>query len=137
MAKKKHYDHNSVEEVTETAASSAIALPVGTEAVESPSEATASTLSPVQDSVSVERPRIMDRVQAFLALRTELAANLAAEIEATEKKLADLRKTAAMLFPENAAVPVTKDKKPKKPAKPKVVSRTDDQTSETTEQEAA
>ena len=135
MAKKKHHDQNSVEDVGETAAGSASLA--ASEPAESRSESAASMPSPVHDSVPAESLAIMDRVQAFLALRTELAANLAAEIEATEKKLAELRKTAALLFPESTSVAPVKDKKPKKPAKPKVISRTDDQVSEAAEHEAA
>lgn len=46
---------------------------------------------------------LMEEVQSFLNLRDELARKLAAEIEATELKLADLKRTAASLFPENGA----------------------------------
>ncbi len=56
---------------------------------------------------------LMEEVQSFLSKRAELAQKLADEIEATEKKLADLRKTAALLFPENATNGA-KDRKPKK-----------------------
>lgn len=55
----------------------------------------------------------MDEVQAFLEMRTELAKKVGEEIEATEKKLADLNKTAAMLVAE-AGSSVPKEKKPRK-----------------------
>ena len=42
---------------------------------------------------------LMEEVQTFLNLRDELAKKLAVEIEATEQKLAELKKTAASLFP--------------------------------------
>jgi hypothetical protein len=56
---------------------------------------------------------LVDEVQLFLERRTALAKKLADEIAATEKKLADLRKTAAMLFPEQPPSNV-KDRKAKK-----------------------
>ncbi len=56
---------------------------------------------------------LMDEVQAFLTMRTELAKKVAEEIEATERKLADLKKTAAMLVAETSSS-VAKEKKPKK-----------------------
>jgi hypothetical protein len=60
---------------------------------------------------------LMDEIQTFMTLRDELARKLAAEIEATEQKLAELRETAASLFPQE--VEDKKAKKPKtKPAKP-------------------
>ena len=44
---------------------------------------------------------LTEEVQSFLNRRSELARKLAQEIEATEKKLAELKHTAALLFPEN------------------------------------
>ncbi len=55
----------------------------------------------------------MNEVQSFLAKRAELSQKLAEEIEATEQKLVELKKTAAMLYSENTSSP-TKDKKSKK-----------------------
>lgn len=65
---------------------------------------------------------LMEEVQFFLAQREELAKKLAEEIAATEQKLADLKKTAAQLFPETASG-AAKDKKAKKPSKPKPPAR--------------
>ena len=61
---------------------------------------------------------LMEEVQLFLTQREELAKKLAEEIAATEQKLADLKKTAAQLFPETAAS-APKDKKVKKVSKSK------------------
>jgi hypothetical protein len=46
---------------------------------------------------------LADEVRAFIDRRDELASKLAQEIELTEKKLVELKRTAALLFPENAA----------------------------------
>lgn len=46
---------------------------------------------------------LADEVRAFIDRRDELAGKLAQEIELTEKKLAELKRTAALLFPESAA----------------------------------
>lgn len=56
---------------------------------------------------------LMAEVQTFLATRDELAKKLAEEIAATEKKLAELKRTAAMLYPA-AVAPPGKEKKAKK-----------------------
>lgn len=61
---------------------------------------------------------LMEEIQTFMSMRDELAQKLAAEIEATELRLEELKSTAASLFPQN--VKSTDDKKPKKP-KPKAV----------------
>ena len=58
----------------------------------------------------------MSEIQSFMNLRDELARKLAAEIEAMEVKLAELKETAASLFPRNPDS--SDDKKVKKP-KPK------------------
>ena len=71
---------------------------------------------------------MLDEVQSFLAQREELAKKLAEEIAATEQKLADLKKTAAQLFPETASAP--KDKKSKKVSKPKPPPREPESASE-------
>lgn len=60
---------------------------------------------------------LMEEVQSFLNLRDELARKLAAEIQMMEDKLAELKKTAAALFP-NADADSASDRKAKKP-KPK------------------
>jgi hypothetical protein len=54
---------------------------------------------PSASPVTVE-PSLMTEVESFLGRRDELAKKLADEIVATEKKLAELKKTAASLFPE-------------------------------------
>ncbi len=61
--------------------------------------------SPPEASPSTNEPAhpLMAEVESFLSRRDELAKKLAEEIEATEKKLAELRKIAESLFPENAA----------------------------------
>lgn len=80
------------------------------------SESVASTAS------TPESCALLDEVQSFLAAREELAKKLASEIAATEKKLAELKKTAAMLFPTAVAAPAAKEKKVKK-AKTKAASQ--------------
>jgi hypothetical protein len=86
------------------------------------SESVASTAS------TPESCRLLDEVQSFLAVREELAKKLASEIAATEKKLAELKQTAAMLFPAAKTPPVAKEKKLKKtkskPANPSPESAT-------------
>jgi hypothetical protein len=62
----------------------------------------------------------MEDIQSFLAKRAELAKKLADEIEATERKLAELKNTQARLFPEMHGSG-RKDPKPKK-AKPKAAA---------------
>jgi hypothetical protein len=60
---------------------------------------------------------LMEEIQTFMSMRDELAQKLAAEIEETERKLEELRNTAASLFPQAAKSAV--EKKAKKPkAKP-------------------
>ena len=84
------------------------------------SSATASALSAaINESVvatasTPESCALLDEVQSFLAAREELAKKLASEIAATEKKLAELKQTAAMLFPAAPAVSSPKEKKAKK-----------------------
>ena len=46
---------------------------------------------------------LMAEVESFLSRRDELARKLAEEIVSTEKKLAELKKIAASLFPERAS----------------------------------
>lgn len=58
---------------------------------------------------------LADEIQSFLQQRQELADKLAQEIEATERKLAELKRTAAMLFPEDPSSQIpAKDRKAKK-----------------------
>lgn len=66
--------------------------------------------SPTNDALP-QIGELGSEVQAFLGMRDELAKKLADEIAATEQRLAELKKTAALLFPDSAA----KDKKVKKP----------------------
>lgn len=55
-------------------------------------------------------------VQTFLSKRSELAERIAREIESTERRLEELRRTAALLAtPAAAAIPAKADKKSKKP----------------------
>jgi hypothetical protein len=64
---------------------------------------------------SAEGMPLLAEVQSFIQRREELARKLADEIAATETRLAELKKTAAALFPETSApVSAPKDKKPKK-----------------------
>ena len=64
---------------------------------------------------------LMEEVQSFLNLRDELARKLALEIEATEQKLAELKSTAASLFPAESSD--SSDERKAKKAKPKPVAR--------------
>jgi hypothetical protein len=59
---------------------------------------------------------LADEVRSFLGRKEELAQKLAHEIETTEKKLAELKRTAAALFPEGLGnEPVERvERKPKK-----------------------
>ena len=59
----------------------------------------------------------MAEVESFLSRRDELARKLAEEIEATEKKLAELKKIAASLFPGNPMNGQTDRKAKKRKAK--------------------
>lgn len=135
MAKKKHNEHSP----TEGGADASSAATFTTTPVSITEAATETEVQPAPSAVPTDlhqEATLLDQVQSFLTQRAELAQKLAAEIEATEKRLVELRKTAAMLFPENTASPA-KDKKPKKPAKPKVVSRDEDPPSRAAEAEAA
>ncbi len=75
-----------------------------------------------QEVVSTPDP-LAAEVEAFLNQRTALAARITEEIAATETRLAELRKTLAMLLPDSAESSGGKDRKPKK-AKPKESPRT-------------
>ena len=87
------------------------------------------------EETTTQAGSVFDEVQAFLAQRAELTRKLAEEIEATEKKLAELKRTAALLAPQ-AARPATKDKKAKKTSKPKAVDSREATATETTPAEA-
>src|SRR4051812_6282147 len=84
MAKKKQTEPTAAKETKKTPATNW-----------SPAGATGSIAPSASktDSLSGE-------VQSFLSKRDELADKLAREIEATEKKLAELKRSAALLFPE-------------------------------------
>lgn len=60
---------------------------------------------PLLAHCSPEMACLTGEVQTFLSKRDELAQKLAREIEITEKKLAELKHSAAMLFPEKDSVP--------------------------------
>lgn len=63
-------------------------------------------------------------VEAFLAQRQQLAQKLADEIAATEQKLAELKRTAAALFPqENLPPAAAKERRPKSAAAAKPAKR--------------
>lgn len=85
-------------------------------AVEAQAETPITPAAPVEQADS-----LMAEVESFLSRRDELAQKIAAEIEATELKLAELKKTAASLFPESASggSATLKAKKPK----PKAVTK--------------
>jgi len=92
-------------------------------AVEAQSEAPAATVEPIDP--------LMAEVESFLSKRDELAQKIADEIEAMEQKLAELKKTAASLFPDSAnGAPANlkaKKPKPKPAAKPEPVSAPEDE----------
>ncbi|MEI8020965.1 MAG: hypothetical protein WCH39_22360 [Schlesneria sp.] len=66
---------------------------------------------------------LMADVKTFLSKRDELARKFAEEIDALEQRLAELKETAASLFPENINNGAS-DRKPKKP-KPKASSKSE------------
>jgi hypothetical protein len=82
-----------------------------TAALGEPAQAEASPEPPEQFSTAADP--LLGEVQSFLSKRADLAKKLADEIEATENKLAELKRTAAMLFPENHGNG-PKERKPKK-----------------------
>jgi len=119
MAKKRsqeQHDSNSVEVQEEPTVDQVLAA----ESESSPSENATSSL--------------MDEIQSFMTLREELSQKLASEIEATELKLAELKETAASLFPQ--ATYIAEEKKAKK-AKPKVPKEEKSSPSSAAEPEAA
>lgn len=72
---------------------------------------------------------LMAEVESFISRRDELARKIADEIEALEQKLADLKETAASLFPDNVGggqvAPKPKKPKPKPAAKVEVAAPTE------------
>lgn len=70
--------------------------------------------------VAEEAAFLAAEVQAFLSKRTELADRLTREIEATERRLAELRSSLALLSPPLPAAPVEPTKPEKKTKKPAV-----------------
>jgi hypothetical protein len=80
---------------------------------------------------------LAEEVQSFLDRRGELARKLAAEIEATERKLAELRRTAAALFPEGPAEE-ERDRPERKPRKSaKVMKIAEEEAPEVADEEPA
>ena len=92
-------------------------------------EETPSQSVSVEDQVPVDSSIITDKtadplmadVKTFLSKRDELARKFAEEIETLEQRLAELKETAASLFPENLnnGQPDRKPKKPKAKSSPK------------------
>lgn len=99
MSKKKNRLSNTVEPTTSEAAET------------SPAAAPLTSAAPT--SAAPASFPLRDEITAFLAKREELAQKVADEIAATEKKLAELKQTAALLLAESKEPPV-KDRKPKK-----------------------
>jgi len=87
----------------------------------SPSENCERAPADSTEVVAASAASLISEVQSFLERREELSRQLAEEIEATEKRLVELRRTASLLQAE-AAVDSSKDRKPKK-AKPKGTAR--------------
>jgi hypothetical protein len=107
MTRKKHRNHRPEASPLPTATASDLAETPAAPASVAPAEAPDDPL--------------LSEVQSFLSKRAELAQKLADEIAATEKKLAELKETAALLFPEHHGNG-QKERKPKK-AKPKAAVR--------------
>lgn len=80
-----------------------------------PSESVTETPEAVETETStLEADPILAEVQQFLLKRADLANRLTAEIDATEKKLVELKRTLEQLFPENSSFPSAKERKAKK-----------------------
>lgn len=126
MAKKKSSEKST--EVRETEAGSTVEASAEAASPQSGAIVEAST----PGYVAAEELWLVAEVQSFLNKRGELAEKLAREIEATEKKLAELKRTAALL---NPASPVEsgRDKKAKKPTLKKKPERKTDAIAEHTE----
>jgi hypothetical protein len=69
------------------------------------------------DCASDELGSLADEVQSFLSRRAELAQKLTMEIEATENRLAELKRTAALLFPPAGISPGDKERQDRKSKK--------------------
>lgn len=102
-------------------------------AEETPTAGVSSEVPPQTESPAVLDEQVdplMAEVEAFLSKRDELAQKIAAEIEATEQKLAELKETAASLFPDSggngASNAKPKKPKPKAPAKAEPTSSAED-----------
>ena len=85
---------------------------------ETPTPSVSSEIQVQTDSPTMPQEQVdplMAEVETFLSKRDELAQRFADEIAATEQKLAELKKTAASLFPESVSSGQTnqKTKKPK------------------------
>jgi len=89
MAKRKHQERSRVKPVEQT--------PVLTRTTE-PSTETEKKVPPAE-----ELGDLAQEVESFLSQRTELHGKLLHEIEATEKKLAELKRAASLLVPEEKA----------------------------------
>lgn len=76
----------------------------------------------VPDEKAEQVDPLMAEVESFLSKRDELARKIAAEIEALEQKLAELKETAASLFPETAGGGPSNPKSKKPKPKPTVKS---------------
>lgn len=86
-------------------------------------EPIAESQEPVEtETSSLEADPILAEVQQFLQKRADLANRLTAEIDSTERKLAELKRTLEQLFPENSSFPSAKERKAKK-AKAKPATR--------------
>jgi hypothetical protein len=107
MTRKKHRNHRPEASPLPTAVASDLA------------EVPAAPLPSTPDAAPDDP--LLSEVQSFLSKRAELAQKMADEIAATEKKLAELKETAALLFPEHHGNG-PKERKPKK-AKPKAANR--------------
>jgi hypothetical protein len=129
MAKKKSSEKTA--EVREVDAGSPTQTTADAEAAQAGAIVEAST----PGYVAAEELWLVAEVQAFLSKRGELAEKLAREIEATEKKLAELKRTAALLNPA-ASVEAARDKKAKKPTLKKKPERKTEANAQPTESPA-
>ena len=66
------------------------------------------------DFVLHELGRLSGEVQSFLGMRAELARKLALEIETTEKRLVELKRAAALLFPAECSCQCEKERQERK-----------------------
>ncbi len=118
-----------------------------TESSPSATESTVEANAPATEAEAAEPTQplgeLAKEVQDFIAQREQLAQKLAEEIAATEQKLAELKRTAVMLFPEkeSAPAPAAKDRKakvaaPPKPAKRKAETRTEPANVDASEEES-